>query len=267
MMGSSRLEIVRELARRIDEMEVSERSHGRSALTLDLPGLEQLTGSLPAGSMIELLSKAAGAGAWTLGLLLARQACERGCGSDSRPLVVVDVGRCFYLPAAVKLGVELARTIVIRPRTWKDAFVAIDQSLRCPAVGAVIGRCDLLRTADCRRLQLAAEAGGGLGLLLRRADALRMPSFAALRLQVNPYPRGQGSGVRGQQRAVGNSLTPDPWPLTPARRRIQVDVVRYRGGKEGQSVVLEIDDETGHVRLSTPVADPAAAARRARPTG
>jgi hypothetical protein len=205
-----------------------------------VPGLDELLPEkrLPAGSLVELLSEASGAGAWSLALLMGQQVC-----GEQRALVMADLGRSFYPPAAVKLGVDLARTIVIRPRTWRDAFVAIDQSLRCPAVGAVVGWCDRLKAVDFRRLQLAAETGGGLGLLLRPAALLRQPSFAVLRLHVTPIGTSNGA------------------------RRIEVEMVRCRGGKEGGRLLLEINDETGHVRVPAGLADPAPVARKARAPG
>jgi len=234
--NSSRRQLLRDLAQRIEEIET--RPQKRSALALDQVGLEQVLPALPAGSLVELLSEVPGSGAWTLGLLLAAHSCER------RALVVADLRRSFYLPAAARLGVDLGRTIILRPRSWPDACAAIEQSLRCPAVGAVIGRCQALRTVDLRRLQLAAEAGGGLGLLLLPSQFRRVPSFAALRLLVSPVSAGEAR-----------------------LRRFQVEILRCRGGKEGQSVVLEIDNETGHVCLPAEMANSTSAARRARATG
>ena len=234
-MNSARLEILTALAPRLQQLESSRPLRGRSALSLGLGGLDELLpeGGLPPGSLVELLSDTDGAGVWTLSLLMGWHAC-----GGRRTLVVADPERCFYPPAAAsKLGIDLRRTIVIRPRTWPDAYVALEQSLRCSAVGAVIGRCARLRSADCRRFQLAAEAGGGLGLLLRPEETRGAPSFAALRLGVTP---------------VG--------PAAQARH-VRIDVLRCRGGAAGRSVVLEIDNETSHVRVPAVVAAAAASAR------
>jgi hypothetical protein len=245
-MDCLRTEILHNLARRIDELEAGRRPRGRSAVSSGIPGLDELLPEkrLPAGALVELLTDAPGAGAWSLALLMSRQACgaaekETGPFSARRALVVADLGRSFYPPAAVKLGIDLARTIVIRPRSWRDAYAAIDQSLRCPAVGAVIGGCDRLGTVDFRRLQLAAEAGGGLGLLLRPAVLLRQPSFAALRLHVTPAGTMVGA------------------------RRIEVEVARCRGGKDGGRLLLEIDDETGQVHVPDGLAEPTPRTRKA----
>jgi protein ImuA len=111
------------------------------------------------------------------------------------------------------------------------------QSLRCPAIGAVISRFERLTAAEYRSLQLAAQTGGGIGLLLLPASARASPSFAAVRLRVTPVASGHA----------------DRW--------IEIEVVRVRGGKAGESFVLEIDHETGDVRVPAGLASAASPAR------
>ncbi len=239
-MGVSRRDLLETLAQRIREIEAVRRPRGRVPLSLGVPVLEALLPEkrLPAGSLVEFLSAADGAGAWTLALVMARRVC-----GDRKALVVCDGQGCFYPPAASRLGVDLDRTIVLRPAAARDAYAAVDQSLRCAAVGAVVGWHEHLRMLDFRRLQRAAESGGGVGFLLRPSAALRVSSCATIRFLVAPIQSPR------------------------ALRRIRVDVVRCRGGKGGQSLVLEIDDETGDVHLSAAVADPAALPRSARASG
>lgn len=237
-MGACRDELLRELARRIDEIETTGRPSGRSATALGIPGLDDRLpgGRLPAGSLVELLAARPGAGVWTLALLMARRVC-----GERKALVVCDVQRCFYPPAVARWGPDLDRLIVLRPAGARDADAAVGQTLRCPAVGAVVSWHDRLHPLDCRRLGAAAEAGGGVGFLLRPGATHREPSFAALRLLVTPEP-ADGS------------------------RRLRVDVLRCRGGT-GRPLILEIDDETGHVRLPPGLAAPAARPRAARTSG
>jgi hypothetical protein len=231
--------LLHELAERIRAIEAQEHSCRQPNQTV-VPGLESiLPGSqLPAGSLVELLSAEEGAGAWTLAFIMARHAC-----GEQKALVVADMERRFYPPAASRLGIDLERTIVVRPKQRQQALTALTQSLRCAAVGAALGRLDRLSSADCRRLQCAAEAGGGVGLLLRSTAALGMPSFATVRLVVVPV-------------ASANS-----W------RRVQVEVVRFRGGPSGQSLLLEIDDEKGDVRVPAALAAAKSVARPARASG
>jgi hypothetical protein len=249
-MNSSHAEILRTLRERIQEIESAWHSRNQPATSQESDQMPKLAALATAGgSLVELLSAAQGAGVWTLALIMAKQVC-----GGRKVLVVVDRQRCFYPPAAAKMGIDLERLILVRPTTPRDVFSVAHQSLRCAAVGAVVGWHDRLSGVDARRLQLAAETGGGVGFLLRSATALRAPSFAALRLLVAPML------VRGVTLPANRGLTP------PARR-VQVDIVRCRGGKSQQSVILEIDDEKGHVRLPAEMAAPAPAARPARASG
>jgi len=226
-------DVLQSLAARIREIEASGGTVGRTGFVTPLPLLDVLLkpGVLCAGSLVELLGETDGAGAWTLALFWARHAsAERGT------LVLVDARGWFYPPAAAALGIDLEQVVLVKPSSRPDCQAALDQSLRCEAVGAVVGCCDRLTAAEAQRLKLAAEAGGGLGLILRPLGAGRGPSFADLRLRVTPL--------------VSRKVV----------RRVRIEVVRWRGGKEGQSLVVEIDDETGHVRVPAGLAPAAARA-------
>jgi protein ImuA len=261
---------LKNLAERIAEIERNEHPCRQTAVLVGMPVWEDvlLGGKLGAGSFVELLAEEEGAGAWTLALFMARYAC-----GQRKVLVVADAERRFYPPAASRLGIDLRRTVVIRPKEGKAALAAMTQSLRCAAVGAAIGKLERLGATDCRRLQIAAENGGGVGFILRPAAALNMPSFATVRLLVAPLPVFEclRSGIR--QNSVEPTIFPTIEPgilansATPQARRIQVEVARFRGGKAGHSLVLEIDDEKGHVRLPAGVAAAKSPSPSARASG
>jgi hypothetical protein len=254
-------QLLGELAERIRQLEEVARPTGAEPLDLGIRALEDwLPGqSLAAGSLVELLSAVDGAGSWSLALFLARHAC-----GPRKALVVVDSQGFFYPPAALKLGVDLRRLIVVRPRTLADAALAVAQSLRTPAVGSVLGWYDRLATPEFRRLQLACEAGGGLGLLLRPIRAQRTPSFAALRLLVTPVTTAILS--RSERATKGNSSLV-PRENGDRRRHVRLEALRCRGGRVGQSLILEIDDATGDVRVPAGVAPATARAGAARASG
>jgi protein ImuA len=222
-MGA-RAEVLQHLAERIRQIEAAP-ARGQAALRLPL--LDALVDGreLRGGLLIELAAAVAGAGAWTLALCLARQACV-----SRPPLVIVDPRGWFYPPAAAALGVDLEQVILIRPASAAENQAVLDQALRCSAVGAVVAWCERLRAAEAQRLRLAAEAGGGLGLLLGPPG--RDVSAADLRLRIVPL--------------VSRGFA----------RRLQVEVVRWRGGSAGRTLIVEIDDETGHVHLPAGLASP-----------
>ena len=174
------------------------------------------------GTLVEWLSRGAGDGASTLAFRTAVGAC-RGGGA----VVVLDRTGEFYPLAAVAQGMEPARLIVVHPGNKADHVWALDQALRCPAVAAVVAwpesRDEKLDGRTFRRLQLAVEQGGGLGLLVRPESVHLQPSWAGVRLLVEPLP----------------SRSPYGRP-----RRMRVVLLRCRGGCGGQVVEVEIDDET-----------------------
>jgi len=157
------------LARQIREMETA----GRPAVETIASGCPAMDRYLPhggyaRGSMLELLRTHPGSGVSTIALLIAKQAIAEG-----KTLVLVDAPRQFYPPAMKAVGIPLDRVIALHPANHTDAIWGIAQALQCPAVGAVIAELGTLDDRTARRLQLAAEQGGGLGIFLRDAKAAR----------------------------------------------------------------------------------------------
>jgi len=200
-------------------------------------------GGVARGTLVEWLAEEVGSGAMWLALAAAREACRR-----YGPLVLIDGRGTFYPPAAAWAGVDLEQLIVVRPATARDETWALDQSLRCQGVGAVLCLTDRLSPRAARRLQLAAEASGGVGLLVRPASVRAEPCFCQVRLLVEPRA---GTDARGALRGG---------------RRLEVELLKTRGTvaselAEKRRLVLEVDDETGVVRAVARLASPAARRR------
>jgi len=176
------------------------------------------------GTLIEWLAAGEGSGVETLALGAAVGAC-----GDGAALVVLDRRREFYPPAAARLGIELQNLIVVYATGEADNAWALDQTLRCPGVAAVLAWPDKLDGRSFRRLQLAVEDGGGLGLLIRPPAARHEPSWADVRLLVEPLPAFSSGDFK---------------------RRLRIHLLRCRGGTDGRSVDVEIDDETHTVHLA-----------------
>lgn len=231
-------EIVHHLQQRVEQLEGSRRSHDAEPITTGCPAFDALlpSGGLQRGTLVEWfsalhssprpsppvprLSSATG----TLALIAARQAMAEGGA-----LLVMDRGCWFYPPAAAGLGIDLEQVVVVRAATPQDELWALDQALRCQGVAAVWAPLAQLGGHDFRRLQLAAESGGTIGLLLRGPQSRGQPSWAHLQLLVRPRP-------------------------SSGDRRLQVEVLRSPGRAAtatGQSVLLEIDQMTGALRSTT----------------
>ena len=70
-------------------------------------------------------------------------------------------------PGLARFGLSPAQLVLVRAPREQDGLWAMEETLRCPAVGAALLVTRELDLTAARRLQLAAEAGGVLGLLLR----------------------------------------------------------------------------------------------------
>lgn len=187
------------------------------------PSIDQLLphGGLRRGTVVQWVGESGG-GAWSLAMIAAA-AIAKSEMSGGKPLVVFDLNQEFYPPAAVALGVPADRMMVIHKKahhTRGDMIWAIDQALRCEAISAVW--CELgswVNDRDARRLQLAAEAGGTVGLFVRPEEVRKRPSFADVSWHVSPYRDATDSS---------------------SRRRLRVEIDRCRGGAEGAVAVLDL---------------------------
>ncbi len=138
---------------------------------------------LPCGAITELIAPSEGCGAATLAFNTAREASHR-----QGFVVVVDMHASWYMPALWTLGFSSDQLLLIYPRTISDALLAMEQSLACSAVSAVVTSVRQLRSQHSRRLQLAAERGNTLGLVVRSRDDGSNRSFASVRMLIEPEP-------------------------------------------------------------------------------
>jgi hypothetical protein len=123
------------------------------------------------------------------------------------------------------------------------------QALRSPVVAAVWTMIDRLDARNFRRLQLAAEAGRTLGVLIRNASARGQPSWAEVRLGVGVRPGDRETRRQGEKKVSQRISLSPPLPVSLSScRLLQVSLFHLRGGRSGGSALLEIDEATHEVR-------------------
>ena len=175
---------------------------------------------------------------WQLAFPLTPAAILATHARQAGLIVWIDPDRQIYPPALAGLGIPLDRVLWIHPAKPRDLVWAIAECLRCPGVDVTIATPPPLSRIEARRLQLAAETGGGIGLLLRPHNPTAIYA-AATRWLVTPIP------------------------ATRDGRRWNIQLLHGHGGLTGQSINLELDHETHSLRTSATVADrPAEATRR-----
>lgn len=201
----------------------------RARISTGIPALDELLpgGGIESGSLVEWLVPGDGSGASVLALQCLRPVVER-----QRAWAVIDPAGEFYPPAAQGWGAPLDRLLWLRPESVADVAWTAEQCLRCPAVGITWFRADSLPDRVLQRWKIAAEAGGGIGVLFRPARVARSPSWADVRWLVRPQPA-----------------------VTSGTRRLRIELLFCRGAcHRGASVELEVCNATSDVCVVPAVA-------------
>ena len=219
----SRSGILRELAQEIRSLETAQRPQASNGPSIPIRCLPNC--GYAAGSLVELTcerpSHYSGWGGLSLALRIARPWLD-----DGKYLVIVDSHRRLCAPSLAALKIPLERIIVIRTDNASDWVWGLDQALRSRAVGALITPVKDLEDRSARRLQLAVEQGGGLGILLRdRVSASRYPSWAEVQWQVrSAASKDQATSARMMmQRWFDLELLRAPGRQSNRRIRLGID--------------------------------------------
>ncbi len=250
MVDARRQELIAELRARIAADEIGGRPAGlRRVLPFDIPEIDRIvpSGGLMHGAVHEVIGAAgdarhAAVPATFIGGILAR---------TTGMVIWAMAYRDLFAPALTAVGLHPDRVIYVEARDAQTILLVMEESLRHTGLAAVVGEVNgRIGLTASRRLQLAAEKSGVMGLLLRRPrrkaeDIANEPTAARTRWQVSALPSGP----------------PLPWsPKTPglARARWQLDLVQVRGGNP-KSFVVGACDAQGSLSLAAVLADRPAA--------
>lgn len=147
--------------------------------------------------------------------------------------------RDLFAPGLVQAGLAPERLLIAETGRDADVLAVMEEGLRHGALAAVVGEVGRAGLTETRRLQLAAEEGGTMALMLRR-----------WRRGVDPVA---GSSTALTRWRIG-SVPSEPLPVPGiGRARWHVELARQRGGP-GFSLIMETADATG--RLALPALSP-----------
>ena len=158
--------------------------------------------------------------------------------------------RDLFAPGLAGAGLPPDRVLYAECRRDEDVLAVMEEGLRHGGLAAVVGEVGRAAMPATRRLQLAAEEGGTLALMLRRwrgngEDPLGVPSAAVTRWRLACAPSSP-LAVPG----IG-------------RPRWRVTLARQRGGAPFE-LILESPDAEGRLALpSVPEHRPGESERRA----
>ena len=184
------LEALRQEIRRIEVPD------GAEVASLPL-GVPEIDGALPGGGLrLGCVHEIGGDEAATgfCATLLARASGEQGS------IIWLARKDDLYLPGLVRYGIEPGRLLLVSGlRRQADVLWAMEEVLRCHALRGVVAELDTVDRAASRRLMLAAEGSGVMGLVLgseagrRWTGRARVPT-AESRWRVTTVP---GAGLAG----------------------------------------------------------------------
>jgi hypothetical protein len=148
-------------------------STGRPLLDACLPG-----GGWPTASLVEVLLETTGLGEIQL-FLPALVESQRKTDGEAPWLVWIAPPHEPYAPALAQQGIDLRKLLVVRPASATEALWAAEQALGSGVCAAVLLWLQGTDDRWLRRLKLAAEEGGTLGVLFR-PDRHRFESSPAI---------------------------------------------------------------------------------------
>ncbi len=167
------------------------------------------------------------------------------------PVLWVVRRRDLFAPGLYQAGLAPGRLIYAEAADDAELLALMEEGLRHRGLGAVVGEVKRAAMPNTRRLQLAAEGGKTIALLMKRharegGNPLAVPSAAMTRWRIGSAPSA-------------------PLPVGEAgvgRARWQVELVRQRGGDSAEWM-MEACDETGRLALPARLVDRTTGAGRA----
>ena len=201
-------------------------------------GVSQIDDHLPNGGLpMGALHEVSGAG---LGMAHSAAATLFAAGILARTnghVIWCLKHRDLFAPALALVGLSVDRVIFVDSGDEKNVLACFEEALRHGGAAGVVGELTKLSMENSRRLQLAAETSGSVGIAIRRfwksddAKLLNQPTASQTRWQISSLPSASlpVSGV--------------------GRSRWRVELLRCRG-KEAASFEVEGCDAKGNISIS-----------------
>jgi protein ImuA len=179
-------------------------------------------GGLPFGCLHEVGGPAASAAAAAFARRLAgEQGVLIWCLNDRE---IRERGG-LYGSGLQRFGLDPPRLLIVKARDAREVLWTFAEALTCPALACVVAELDRLDLLESRRLQLAAEAGGTAGLVLRPGgEADPTPNAAFTRWRASPSLATGPLGLRLELwRAKG--AAPGSWTVAWDERTLAFALV------------------------------------------
>jgi protein ImuA len=231
--------ILTELRERIKRLEGG-KAHGRPTLPFGLKTIDAVlpNGGLALGALHEVAGGGNGAIDGAAAALFAAGIAARTKGKVLWCLTRQDL----FAPALAQAGLSPDRVIYVEVGDEKDILACFEEGLRHTGLGATVAEVARLSMTASRRLQLAAEASGGIGIAIRR-----------WRRQTEAADFGQPTAAVTRWRVSALPSTPLPVPGV-GRARWQLELIRCRAG-DSADFIVEACDGKGRLGVSADMVD------------
>jgi protein ImuA len=212
-MHSAKSDIIRHLKREILPLEGLGCHRRETAMGLGLEFMSEAfpLGSFPLGAVHELISEGPELAASTAGFTLAILA---GLMKNGGSAAWIGNAPRIFPPALKSFGIDPGQVFFIDLKKEKDRLWAMEESLKCSALSAVIGEIPELSFTHSRRFQLAVEQSKTTGFILRSNPRTLNPNSCIARWKIKPLPSLMEDGLPGVAYPV--------W---------QIDLQKIRNGK------------------------------------
>jgi protein ImuA len=239
MRHSASPPIVEELRERIQRLEGAA-ARRRTVLPF---GVKEIDRRLPGGGLaLGALHEVAGGGNGAIdGAAAALFTAGIAARTRGRVLWCL-VRQDLFAPAIAQAGLSPDRVIYVEASDEKSVLACFEEGLRHGGLGAVVAEAARLSMTASRRLQLAAEGSGVIGIAIRR-----------WRRQTEAADFGQPTASVTRWRVSVLPSTPLPVPGV-GRARWQVELIRCRAG-ESADFEVEACDAKGRLALPAELAD------------
>ncbi|MBS1104355.1 ImuA family protein [Gluconobacter sp. Dm-62] len=166
----------------------------RKVLPFGISGIDRW---LPGGGLaLGALHEVAGGGNDALHGAAAAQFCADIAARTRGRVLWIVTRQDMFAPSLKQVGLSARRIIYVEAGSDIDVLACFEEGLRHGGLGAVVGEVSRLSMTASRRLQLAAETSGSLGIAIRRrrqsgdADDFGQPTASVTRWRVSVLPSG-----------------------------------------------------------------------------
>jgi len=228
-----------------------ERIEGRSRRAKSvLPfGIAEVDSRLPGGGLARgALHEVAGGGNGALDGAAAALFAAGIAARTSGKILWCVTRPDLFAPALSQAGLSSDRVVYLEGGDDKMVLACMEEGLRHGGLGAVVGEVARLSMTASRRLQLAAEGTGTIGIALRR-----------WRRHADAYDFGGQTASRTRWRV---SVIPSETLPVPGvgRHRWLVELIHAKSGGDSADFELEACDDAGCLALPAGLVDRPAAA-------